>query len=291
MSETVNGTLAYVNEQRSGKNYFRSGEAEENLIHPLHIADRKRDKVRAMIDWSATEKLNLQFAAESSTDKYGNGPNGNPLGIQKGTGSFFSADANYQVQTDWELNGWVSLDESKADETTYCGGTLPAPVSCDEGTGGTNRKYNSLKETGTSFGVGIKGKVSSRLKIGGNVEQFRSINKYNQIDRLPSHVWFRLRGELSGLIMSQSEGCLNWYHRQLREAAEERYQAEKGGEGGVHGLRKQCSCLSCGRPQVPRCLLFVHHAHQDPTHSVLLNRATKRGSGTGVYKWFLRCEK
>jgi MtrB/PioB family decaheme-associated outer membrane protein len=180
MSETVNGTLAYVNEQRSGKNYFRSGEAEENLIHPLHIADRKRDKVRAMIDWSATEKLNLQFAAESSTDKYGNGPNGNPLGIQKGTGSFFSADANYQVQTDWELNGWVSLDESKADETTYCGGTLPAPVSCDEGTGGTNRKYNSLKETGTSFGVGIKGKVSSRLKIGGNVEQFRSINKYNQ---------------------------------------------------------------------------------------------------------------
>ena len=180
MSETVNGTLAYVNERRTGKNYFRSGEVEENLIHPLHIADRKRDKVRAMLDWAATEKLNLQFAAESSTDKYGNGPNGNPLGIQKGTGSFFSADANYQVQADWELNGWVSLDESKADETTYCGGTLPAPVSCDEGTGGTNRKFNSLMESGTSFGVGIKGKVSSRLKIGGNVEQFRSINKYIQ---------------------------------------------------------------------------------------------------------------
>lgn len=180
MSETVNGTLAYVNEQRTGKNYFRSGEAEENLIHPLHIADRKRDKVRAMIDWAATEKLNLQFAAENSVDKYGNGPNGNPLGIQKGTGSFISADASYQIQADWEVNGWVSRDESKADETTYCGGTLPAPVSCDEGTGGTNRKYNSLKETGTSFGMGVKGKVSSRLKVGGNVEQFRSINKYNQ---------------------------------------------------------------------------------------------------------------
>jgi predicted porin len=180
MSETVNGSVAYIYEDRSGKNYLRSGEVEENLIHPIHIADRKREKIRGMVDWAATEKLNLQLAAESSTDRYGSGPNSNPLGIQKGTGSFYSADASYQVQTGWEVNGWVSYDESKADEITYCGGTLPAPVSCDEGAGGVNRKYNMLKETGTSFGVGVKGVVSNRLKVGMNVEQFRSINKYNQ---------------------------------------------------------------------------------------------------------------
>lgn len=180
MSETVNGSVAYIYEDRSGKNYLRSGEVEENLIHPMHIADRKREKIRGMVDWAASEKLNLQLAAESSTDRYGGGPNGNPLGIQKGTGSFYSADASYQVQTGWEVNGWVSYDESKADEITYCGGAAPAPVSCDESTGGVNRKYNTLKETGTSFGVGVKGVVSNRLKVGMNVEQFRSINKYNQ---------------------------------------------------------------------------------------------------------------
>ncbi len=168
MSETVNGTLAYVHEDRKGKGYFASGEVEENLIHPLHIADRKRDKVRGMLDWLPTEKLNLQFAVESSTDKYGNGPNGNPLGIQKGTGSLFSADASYQIREDWQLRGWISQDQSQADEITIGNG------------GGTQRKVNMLRETGTSFGIGLNGKVSDKMKIGGDIEQFRNINKYNQ---------------------------------------------------------------------------------------------------------------
>lgn len=176
MSETVNGSLAYVHEDRKGKDYFASGEAEENLIHPMHIADRKRDKLRAMIDWAPTEKLNLQFAAEDSTDRYGGGPNGNPLGIQKGTGNLFSTDASYQIQADWQVHGWVSRDESKADEITYCG----SGATCDAGAGGTNRKINSLKETGTSLGLGIKGRFSDKLKVGADIEQYRSINKYNQ---------------------------------------------------------------------------------------------------------------
>lgn len=174
MSETINGTLAYVREDRDGKDYVAAGpsggppDLEENLINPMHIADRKRDKVRAMLDWSPAEKLNMQFAVEDSQDKYGNGPNNNPLGIQKGSGSLYSVDATYQIKTDWQVHGWVSRDESKADEITVGDGGDP------------ERKYNTLKETGTAFGVGVKGKFSERLKVGGDIEQYRSINKYIQ---------------------------------------------------------------------------------------------------------------
>ena len=176
MSETINGNLAYVREERNGKEYFPSGTAEENLVHPMHIADRKRDKVRAMLDWAPADKLNVQFSLEDAQDKYGGGPNGNPLGLQKGTGSAYSVDGSYQIKENWQANAWVSWDESKAEEITYCG----SGASCDAGAGGTKRKFNTLKENGTSFGMGMKGKMSDRVKLGGDVEQFRSVNKYTQ---------------------------------------------------------------------------------------------------------------
>lgn len=50
--------------------------------------------------------------------------------------------------------------------------------------------------------------------------------------RLPFHVWARLRSALEGLIVEKQSGCLKWYHRQLQEAAERRYQFEK------HSLHK-----------------------------------------------------
>ena len=47
------------------------------------------------------------------------------------------------------------------------------------------------------------------------------------IRRLPDHVWLRVRGELTGLIMERRGGCVYWYHRQLWEAAQRRYADEK----------------------------------------------------------------
>ena len=54
-----------------------------------------------------------------------------------------------------------------------------------------------------------------------------SVNQYNTAERLPSHVWLRLRGELRGLIVEKGLGCLGWYHRQLKEVAAGRYSAEE----------------------------------------------------------------
>ena len=43
------------------------------------------------------------------------------------------------------------------------------------------------------------------------------------VKRMPSHVWLRLRGALKGLVVEHNGGCLQWYHRQLWEAAQRRY--------------------------------------------------------------------
>eukprot|EP01041_Mallomonas_annulata_P031526 gene31526-53842_t len=38
--------------------------------------------------------------------------------------------------------------------------------------------------------------------------------------RFPSHVWLKLKNEITNLLVEGDSGCYKWYHRQLREAAE-----------------------------------------------------------------------
>ena len=47
------------------------------------------------------------------------------------------------------------------------------------------------------------------------------------IRRLPSHVWLRLKGALSDLLVEGDGGCLVWYHRQLKETAEAYFSSHK----------------------------------------------------------------
>jgi MtrB/PioB family decaheme-associated outer membrane protein len=167
MSETVNGSLAYLHSKRDGSAYKVPGvaaEPEQDVINPLNIADRKRDKLRAMLDWSPTERLAFQFAIEDAKDKY-SGPVGQ-YGLQDGTARLYSLDASFQVNSAWQLTAWISRDETKANEVTQQSAAIT--------------KYNDLGEVGVSFGLGVRGAVSEKLKVGGDVESFRSENTYRQ---------------------------------------------------------------------------------------------------------------
>ncbi|MDP2240817.1 MAG: MtrB/PioB family decaheme-associated outer membrane protein [Burkholderiales bacterium] len=164
MSETVNGSLAYIHSKRDGSSYVSTGSVMEDSINPLNISDRKRDKVRAMVDWSPTDRLALQFSIEDAKDKY-SGTVG-PYGLQDGTARLYMADGSYRLSSDWQVNAWYSRDETRANEITQQNATVT--------------KYNDLSETGDSFGLGVKGTVSSKLKVGGDLEHFRSVNQYKQ---------------------------------------------------------------------------------------------------------------
>jgi len=45
--------------------------------------------------------------------------------------------------------------------------------------------------------------------------------------RIPAHVWVRIRSELDGMVVTRQGNCLQWYHRQLVETAESRYEDQK----------------------------------------------------------------
>jgi WD40 repeat protein len=48
-------------------------------------------------------------------------------------------------------------------------------------------------------------------------------SKPDNIIRVPIHVWFRLQQDLKYLIIEKTNNCFQWYHRQLWETAQERY--------------------------------------------------------------------
>jgi MtrB/PioB family decaheme-associated outer membrane protein len=167
LSETVNGRLAYLYSERDGSAYrnpLNPAEPLQDLINPMNIADRKRDRWRGLVDWAPDDRLGMQFTAEASRDDYG-GPN--PFGLQSGSATLFAVDASYRISSDWDVYGWYSRDDTRAHEITQNSATI--------------NKYTDLTEIGHSFGAGIKGRFSPKLTIRGDVEQFRSHSTYTQV--------------------------------------------------------------------------------------------------------------
>ena len=177
MSETVNGSLAYLHSDRKGSSYKLPGDPNEDLINPLNIADRKRDKLRAMVDWSATDKLAFQFSVEDAQDKY-SGQVGR-YGLQDGTARLYSVDASYQVNSAWQIHAWYTRDKTTARELTQRNAAA-ANAARDSGAVGEAEKHTDLSESGDSLGLGVRGTLFGKLKIGADAESFRSVNKYQQ---------------------------------------------------------------------------------------------------------------
>ncbi len=155
MSETVTGALAYVHSERGGSPFLttvvNSGATGSNLIAPIHLADRKRDKVRLSANWQATEQMSLQFSVDESRDNYGQ-RDGSILGPQKGQASAYSVDAAYAFNDKWQATAWVSRDDTRYEQLTH---TTPWQAK--------------LRNVGDALGLGVEGKPNSRLEIGADL--------------------------------------------------------------------------------------------------------------------------
>ncbi|MDI6747586.1 MAG: MtrB/PioB family decaheme-associated outer membrane protein [Rhodocyclaceae bacterium] len=171
LSDTVNGSLAYLNSDRSGPGYVLATNSPtiQNQMNPTHISDRKREKWRAMLDWSPTERLSFQFAIDQAQDKYG--PADRPYGLKDGSADIYTLDVNYTLNDDWQVSGWYSRDETKARELGF------RPT--DNGASPAIRDAQ-LRETGDSFGFGLRGRPSAKLQVGANLEWTKSISQYPQ---------------------------------------------------------------------------------------------------------------
>ncbi len=156
MSETLTGALAYIHSERDGSPFLTTVRSDNspgsNLIAPIHLADRKRDKVRLSADWQATEQLSLQFRVDESRDNYGQRV-GSTLGPQTGEARAYAVDAAYAFSDEWQATAWISRDDTRFEQLTRPADPWQA----------------KLRNVGDSFGLGVRGKPLSRLEIGADL--------------------------------------------------------------------------------------------------------------------------
>jgi MtrB/PioB family decaheme-associated outer membrane protein len=172
MSETLNGSIGYARSHRGGSEWQTTtivgGANGSNLVQPLHLADRDRDKLRATLGWMPADKLDLNVRAEGSRDEYG----GRTLGLQNGSATFLSLDGAYRFGETWQVAAWISRDDTKAHlyscsnafspnngEITRCNNVPANPI------------WNAyLRNVGTAFGVGARGKATAQLEVGAELQ-------------------------------------------------------------------------------------------------------------------------
>lgn len=180
LSDVLNGSLSYLNSQRTGSNYvFAAGPGNSstngftnisNQINPLNIADRERNKVRASLDWTPIESLSFQFNVEEGRDKYDTS-NSRPFGLDEGTNRLYGLDATYTLSEKWQINAWYSYDHSEAKQK--------AARASNAGGNAAIKDYD-LEDTGHSIGLGLRGEATSRVKLGGDLLYSRNVSKYQQ---------------------------------------------------------------------------------------------------------------
>lgn len=174
MSETVNGAVTFLHSKRDGSSYVAPHDPEIfDTINPLHIADRTRNKVRVSMDWSPSEVFGVQFNIEDARDDYDHDSE-RPYGLQDGSAQLVSLDARYALSDDWQLNGWVSHDQTKARQLA---GRWPrnaaSPVP-------DMVKDADLRDKGDSIGLGVRGAVGESLKLGADVQWTRTTSEYDE---------------------------------------------------------------------------------------------------------------
>lgn len=168
LSDTVNGSVAYLHSKRDGSEYTRTNEAESDEINPIHIADRDRDRVRLMMDWTPVEALTLTANMEAARDEYGFTA-ARPFGLREGKASNYSFDIAYAFTDAWHLTAWYSHDNTKANQVAQRAANGGAAAA---------EKDAELQDTGDALGAGLRGVLMPKLRAGLDVLYSKNVNKY-----------------------------------------------------------------------------------------------------------------
>lgn len=177
MSETLTGALAYVHSDRDGSPWVQTtlnnGTPGSNLIAPIHLADRKRDKVRLSVNWMPIEPLTLNFFVDEARDDY-SARDGSTIGPMEGQARNYTIDVAYAFTQQWQATAWYSRSDTKAEQTT-CAGAAGSPAVCGSPTWGA-----TLKNLSDNVGVGLRGKPTSTVEIGVDLSYSDIQDEYQQ---------------------------------------------------------------------------------------------------------------
>jgi MtrB/PioB family decaheme-associated outer membrane protein len=172
MSEVLNGTVSFAHSDRDGSEW----ETANLSLYPVYLANRKRDKVRGMIDYAPLESLSFQAAYEAYFDVYTK----SAYGLEKGQGQVFSLDGSYALGDNWKFNAWYS--KQLGDTSQNMQGAVCSTLSNSNCTSNTNRlgpliQWDAkLKQNSDQFGFGLNGKIKA-FDLGAQYLYSRDVNK------------------------------------------------------------------------------------------------------------------
>lgn len=159
--DAVSGSVALVHADRNGSSYRTNSGL--NLVQPIYIADRDRNKLKASVDWSPLEALSLQFMFEDARDRYGAGRGSPDVGPRSGDAQLYSVDATYAVSDKWQVTAYASELKTRVGQAT---GTAAGYWTAD------------MTNVGVNYGVGVKGKLSGKLDLGVDLLVAEDLSKY-----------------------------------------------------------------------------------------------------------------
>lgn len=169
MGETVTGSIAYIRSERNGSdflnNVLNSGAGGVNLIAPLNLADRERDKVRLSLSWAPTSDFSVQFMADQTRDDYA-ARTPDEFGLRDGSSQNYSIDAAYAFAYEWQATAWISKNDTLANRASR----IPP----------ANPWSSRLENNSNSFGLGLRGKPREKLEVGADVSYSDISDKYRQ---------------------------------------------------------------------------------------------------------------
>jgi len=175
MSDTVTGSVTYIRSERTGSdfriNVLNCGavtcgtSSALNLIAPLHLADRQRDKLRVNLNWTPVEALSIQLLSEQTWDDYGQ-RTADEFGLRDGTSRNHSIDLSYAFSDEWQANGWVSKNDTEANRANRISATQPWA--------------STLLNNGKAIGAGLRGKPLEKVEIGADLSHSEITDKFRQ---------------------------------------------------------------------------------------------------------------
>lgn len=184
MSETITGALSFVHSDRDGSPYLTTftntpGQFGSNLISPVHLADRKRDKVRLSLNWNPTDELTLQFFADEARDKY-TPRTGLGFGPTSGKAQNYTLDASYAFTPNLSASAWYSRNDNRSDQSTCSSIQVVAATGVMTCNAPQIAHAVGLRNLGDSFGLGLRGKPMDKLEIGADFSYSEINDEYRE---------------------------------------------------------------------------------------------------------------
>jgi MtrB/PioB family decaheme-associated outer membrane protein len=129
-------------------------------IYPFIFEDRKREKVKGMLNWVASDTVSVQFLAEYGKDTY-DAPNSDK-GLQKAGVSLYSVDASWQLSETMSLTAYASTGDQTTNVAHSTGYIM------------------HVKDNNTAAGLTFKAKASERMRWNADFTYLRDRVEYPQ---------------------------------------------------------------------------------------------------------------